>query len=544
MRNPIKPALPAMVAQAGALRNAGRHAESARVLEQAAQLAPREAAIQHDLGQAYLALGRAEAALACFDGAIALDPLLGLAHFRRGVALELLGRGGFIPAYGRAIELMPTLAHAYGCLASAHEQAGERSLALPLYREAARRAEPGSIACWMYIARAALIEDNLDRAEAALRAVLTIEPKMANARGTLAGVLNARGDFGAAEVELNRALTDKPGDVSLYYTLVQIRRLTAEDAPLIARMRAGLALGLRVPPRIRLHLALAKALDDTGDYAGAMAQIDAANVLRARTRRVDRAAVRDLTDRMIALPPPPRLAGPPGARGGLPVLVLGMPRSGTTLVEGILSSHPDVAGGGEVKFWDRLGSGLLARVEADGSGALAAAAGDYLARLEAIGRGAARVVDKNPFNYRWALLIHLALPEARIIHCRRHPAGTSLSIMMASLSPQLLFSAAREDLAFCYAEYLRLMAHLRGVLPPECFLEVEYEALVAEPEAQTRRMVAFCGLAWDAACLAPERNRRVVRTASVWQARQPLYGSSAERWRHYEAWLGEFVALA
>jgi hypothetical protein len=295
-----------------------------------------------------------------------------------------------------------------------------------------------------------------------------------------------------------------------------------------------------------LRLALAHAFDDAGDYAAAMAETDQAGRLRARDHQMDRAALTALTDRMIGLFTRAYLARADhrGSPSDLPILVLGLPRSGTTLTHQILSRHPEVAGAGEVQFWDAAGPPALEAMRPGEAANLAAVASDYVTRLSLQAGAALRVVDKNPFNYRWALLVHLALPNARIVHCRRHPADNCLSIMMTPLRPQPLFSMARDDLLFCLGEYRRLMAHVGAVLPSARYHELHYEALVTDPEAQTRALLNFCGLRFDDACLAPERNRHVVRTSSVWQARQPIYTGSVGRWRNYAPWLAEFEALA
>jgi tetratricopeptide (TPR) repeat protein len=539
------PRLISLLRQAAALRQAGNLAETLKVLRQATLVAPRNAELQHDLGATCLALGDREAALGHFDRAIGLDSRMGLAHFRRGVSLELLGRAGFAEAYERAIETTPSLAEPYACLASAREQAGRPRDALRLYRQALARSAAGSTPALIYTARIALIEQDLDAAEHALRQVLSQDPAMSSARGLLAGVLNARGAFDLAAAELETALTQKPRDVSLYYNLVQTRRFTVQDAPLIARMRSALDCQVPAPARLRLHLALARALDDVGDYAAAMPQIEQAGKLRARDHRMDRAALAALTDRTIALFTQAFLGRADHRRGtsNVPILVLGLPRSGTTLTEQILSSHPNVAGAGEVAFWDAAGPRVLDTMRPGQPADLAAVAEDYLARLRAQAGDAAHVVDKNPFNFRWALLAHLALPNARIVHCRRRPADNALSIMMTALRPQPLFSMARDDLLFCHGEYRRLMAHVRAVLPPERYYELHYEALVTDPAAQTRALLDFCGLPFDDACLAPERNTRILRTASVWQARQPIYTRSVGRWRNYAPWLQDFALL-
>ena len=163
--------------------------------------------------------------------------------------------------------------------------------------------------------------------------------------------------------------------------------------------------------------------------------------------------------------------------------------------------------------------------------------------MRRIGPGAARITDKLPFNVLCLGLIHLLLPGARIIQCRRHPVDTCLSIYFTHFKQVIGFATDKADLAAAYQQYARLMDHWRMVLPPARFLEVDYEALIADREAVTRRLIAFTGLDWDDSCLQPERNQHAVVTASRWQARQPVYATSVGRWRHYEPWLGELRRL-
>jgi hypothetical protein len=163
--------------------------------------------------------------------------------------------------------------------------------------------------------------------------------------------------------------------------------------------------------------------------------------------------------------------------------------------------------------------------------------------LRRIAPGAARVTDKLPFNVLCLGLIHLLLPRARIIQCRRHPVDTCLSIYFTHFKQVIGFASAKADLAAAYREYARLMDHWRAVLPRESFLEIEYEELIADREAVTRRLIAFSGLEWHDGCLQPERNQRPLSTASLWQARQPVYATSVGRWRNYAPLLGELGAL-
>jgi hypothetical protein len=163
--------------------------------------------------------------------------------------------------------------------------------------------------------------------------------------------------------------------------------------------------------------------------------------------------------------------------------------------------------------------------------------------LRAIGPTQARVTDKMPYNFLWAGLIHLALPSATIIHVRRAPIDTALSIHQTLFNPHVAFPTGGPELVAYFRTWRRLTDHWRAVLPPERFVEVEYEALTEAPEPQIRRLIDACGLSWSDACLSPERNGRVVKTASRWQARQKIYRGAVERWRRYEPWLGDLRPL-
>jgi tetratricopeptide (TPR) repeat protein len=520
-------------------RQADRHLAD---LRRAARRTPRDARIQHDLGLALMNQRQFAPALAAFDCAVKLDPAFGAAHFRRGIMLELLNRNGADAAYARAIAEKFEFAGAYSRLAALREQAGQRGEAASLYIQAALRSA-GTVQGALDRAQAALIEGDYAIAETQLRAVLAAVPEAGGARGQLGHILAARGDFAAASAYFEQALRDAPAEVGIYYDLLQLRRVGPDDDALLDRLRAALDVPAAPRARLRLQLALAKAYDDRGAYQQAEAALRAADAIRVEQSRFDAAGMADRTARLKRLFTGDFIARADhkGNASDLPVLVVGMPRSGTTLVERILASHPSMAGAGEVHFWEAQGRAVLAADIGDAALDLRVVAAQYLALLRQAGRGAARVVDKMPFNVPWAALVHLALPKARMIHCRRNAADTCLSIMFADLHASGSFSAARDDLKVIYQDYETVIAHMRAILPPSCFLEIDYEALVAAPEAQARRLVAFCGLDWDDACLAPERGAGLVRTASLWQARQKIHGTSVGRAERYAAWLAPFI---
>jgi LPS sulfotransferase NodH len=277
-----------------------------------------------------------------------------------------------------------------------------------------------------------------------------------------------------------------------------------------------------------------------------MQHFDAADAVRRGCTPFDSAAFSIEIDRLIARCTPELIARAPelGSCDATPVLIIGMPRSGTTLVEQIVSMHPEVGAGGELHFWNQRGAAWR-RSGAAGKKApfLAQAATDYLGLLRAIAPKAARVTDKMPFNFLWAGLIHVAFPRAIIIHCRRAAVDTALSIHQTHFHPSLAFPTGGAELVAYFRSYQRLMDHWRSVLPADRFIEVDYEDLTREPEPVIRRIIAACGLAWYDACLRPECNPRAVKTPSKWQTRQPIYRTSVARWRRYEPWLGPLRAL-
>jgi tetratricopeptide (TPR) repeat protein len=399
-----------------------------------------------------------------------------------------------------------------------------------------------------YLAKALIKEDDRDEGEKELRRLLELAPSNANTKLVLGRLLASLGRLDEARAVLSGAIEGAPWS---FQTLAEIKRFGEQDRPLLDRMETALKQpDLAASPRAAIHFGLGKAYEDLGNYAKAIGHYDAGNRLRKLSARFDRGALQLHVDGVIrafsaeALKRSAQsLSRPPDPSDDLPVLIVGMPRSGTTLVEQILSSHPAVAAGGEISFWKERLAGWQTANRAVKEDKMWEAGKDYLALLRKIGPGALRVTDKAPRNFELLWLPWLVLPRARIIHCRRHPVDTCLSNYFTNFLASQEFSWDRGDLAFYYRQYERLMDHWRKVLPAERITEVDYETLVADPEAETRRLVSFLGLAWDDACLTPEKNRRLVQTANVWEVRQPVYRTSVERWRRYEPYLGELRQL-
>lgn len=228
-----------------------------------------------------------------------------------------------------------------------------------------------------------------------------------------------------------------------------------------------------------------------------------------------------------------------------PVFVVGMMRSGTTLVEQIIGSHPAVSAAGELTFWSevlRKHESTLRR-EPPSDKLRAKVAADCLRTLGAYSSDALRVVDKAPVNSDYLGIIHAVFPNARMIYVRRDPIDVCLSCYFQQFSATLNFTMDLSDLAHYYREHRRLVAHWRAVLPAGTLLEVPYAELVADQETWTRRMVEFLGLEWDARCLDFQQTKRTVTTASYWQVRQKIYRGSVGRWQNYKKFIGPLLAL-
>src|SRR6516225_4205574 len=402
-----KPAAPQQVAPLLALATklfrAGRIADAIAPLRDAALLQPSNATVQHDLGLACLEVGRVPDAIAAFERALASNPRYADAYFRLGIALEKLGNvGGAIVAYGHATELLPSLTEGWFRAGALAYTLGDRDEAIIYFRRAAATGGNTSFGR-LGQARALLTADRSQEAEQVLRQTLALDPNSAMAHDLLGNLLSEFGRFEEARECFQRTVALAPLLAGSYYDLVRCRPVTSDDDGLLQRMEAALATpGLEAEQRLRLHLAIGKAAEDLGDYALAMQHFDAADAVRRGSASFDPAAFSIEIDRLIAGCTPELIARAPelGSCDLTPMLIVGMPRSGTTLVEQIVSMHPEVGAGGELNFWNERGAAW------HGSGAagndtpfLAKAATDYLGVLRAIAPTAGRVTDKMPFNF-------------------------------------------------------------------------------------------------------------------------------------------------
>ena len=536
-----------LVAQAAREFEAGRLASAVAPLREAAALRPQDAGIQRDLGLAYLATGEFANAIDSFRRILARDQADSAAWLGLAIAYERLGDArSALTAYDRATGVQPSSAEAWYRSGALAHSLGRMDDAVARFRRA-DEAGPQTRFGRLGAARALLMADLDEAAERVLREAVATDPDNADAHDFLGHLLADWGRFDEARPFFARAVEAAPLLSGSWYDLVRCARVTQAEQGVMAQMQAALATpGLAAVQRQRLHLAMGKAADDLGDYAQAMKHFDAADALRPGSVSFDTAGFDQVVDRIIERCSPEAMAQAPagGNDTSVPILIVGMPRSGTTLVEQIVSSHPEVTAGGELPFWTECGAiWHLEGAAARDANYLPQAAAQYLQLLRAIGPASSRVTDKMPFNVLWAGAIHLALPNAVIIHCRRAPIDTALSIHQTMFHPNLAFPTGGSRLVAYFRSYERLTRHWRRVLPAHRYLEVDYEILTRDPEPAIRRIVDACALPWSDACLQPHLKSGVVRTPSKWQARQPINRASVERWKRYEPWLGELRDL-
>jgi hypothetical protein len=324
--------------------------------------------------------------------------------------------------------------------------------------------------------------------------------------------------------------------------------MTPSDRDWLKGAEETAASALAPVEEANIRCAIGKYYDDVGDFPRAFRSYQRGNALRKMAAETyDRDAHTQQVDDLIRVCTSEALGARAGASNSeRPVFVVGMMRSGTSLVEQIIASHPAAKGAGELQFWHeavRKHAATL-RHELPSEPLRRKLAAAYLRDLASHSADALRVVDKATVNSDYLGLIHSVFPNARMVYLRRDPIDSCLSCYFQPFSAALNFTMDLSDLAHYYREHQRLMAHWRSVLPSETLLDVPYAALVADQETWTRRIVDFLGLEWDERCLDFHRTDRAVLTASYWQVRQKIYKSSVGRWRNYQEFIGPLLALS
>jgi tetratricopeptide (TPR) repeat protein len=537
-----------------ALRALKRLTEAEAAYRRALELRPGFAAGWNNLGTTLRDLKRPEEAERAYRTALAdmpndpetLDNLaLALKDLDRlDEAVELLRRALAIEA--RSVKIHVHYASVLIDQKKVDEAgaAAERAVAL----------DPDSHDALNLLGRVAFERGALDTALAHYRSALSVKPDLADACNNMGNALKELGHLADARAAFLKALELDATLTGVYVNLADSTTFAVDD-PYLAAMQALAAQpdGLSATDRMHLDFALAKAFADLREYRRSFGHLLRGNAGKRATIKYDEAAAMALFDRIEAAFTPELIAAKSGLGdpSGVPIFVLGMPRSGTTLVEQILASHPLVHGAGELKTFNdvvdtvRGPDGAVLPfpefVPAFEAAPIRTIGAHYLAQIRALAPEASHITDKMPSNYYFAGLIHLALPNARIIHTVRDPVDTCISCFSKLFTAEQSHTYDLGELGRYYRRYQQLMAHWRRVLPAGRILDVRYEDVVADLQGQARQIIAHCGLEWDPRCLAFHTTKRPVRTASATQVRQPIYRSAIGRWRVYEEFLGPLL---
>jgi tetratricopeptide (TPR) repeat protein len=394
-----------------------------------------------------------------------------------------------------------------------------------------------------------------DDAEAKYRRAIEVNPDFAGTYNNLGLLLKAKGRLTEASAAIEQAIRLAPRNIAYYDNLVAIRPFAAAD-PLLRALEelAGDGAAFSTAEQMHLHFALAKAYENIGQAESAFRHLQNANALKRQQIVYDEAETLGQMDRLCELMSRDFIEARQGhgEPSSVPVFIVGMTRSGTTLIEQILASHPQVFGAGELDLFDQVAGSIrnalpgrppfpdmVQPMSAEHFHALGTS---YLEKLMRQAPEAVRITDKMTLNFLFAGLIHLALPNATIIHAVREPADTCVSCFATHFTTGHAHTYDLGELGRYYRHYQTLMRHWHAVLPPGRILDVQYEELVTDLEGVARRIVAHCGLSWDARCLDFHRTERVVRTASAAQVRKPIYKDSVGRRRKFEPFLGPLLA--
>ena len=502
----------------------------------------------NNLGLVLIEEDRHAEAIAPLTSAVQQDPNYSDAWCNLGCAYTVLEQfDKALPAYQKAIELRPDYVEAHLGLARIYMEKENPVDAEEMVKRALEidpdKSDAHSMLGGIYNEMA-----YLDRADECYNKALTLDPESISAYLGKGHMHMEGGDFDIAEKCFTRALELEPDTLAIRFAFTQLGKVREDSKHFKVLREVKDVTVLRGTEAINYFYAMGKCHDDTGNHEQAFEYYLQGAKLKRDTVSYDPDANTRLTGSVASVFTRAWMAGLKngGNPSNVPIFILGMPRSGTTLTEQIIASHPRVHGAGELRDLKDLAVRLISPAGRDYprnlSGlnlqGLKLLGDEYIRRITERAPDSPHITDKMPGNFQLVGLIHLILPNARVIHVMRNPLDTCISGFARLFRNNQNQSYDLYEQGRFYQDYDQLMQHWRDVLPESAFYEVQYENLVEDNENQTRRLIDYCGLPWDDACLQSHKTKRTVRTASITQVRQPIYTSSLQRWRRYEQFLG------
>jgi tetratricopeptide (TPR) repeat protein len=542
----------AYIVLGNALRGLGKLDEAIASYAKALAIAPNYAEVHSNLGNVLQELGKLDDAVASYAKALAITPDNAEAHNNLGIALRSLGKlDAAVASYHKALAIAPDYADAHNNLGVALRGPGKLDEAIASYHKALA-IKPDYAEAHHNLGNALQGLGKLDEAIASYHKALTIKPDYAEALNNLGTALKALGKLDAAVASYHKALAVKPDYAEAHRNLAMVKKFVHYDDDIKAMEDAYAMPGPGNQQRMHLAFGLGKSFEDLGRYEKAFGFYQTANAIKRGTYEFSIGIIEERFKRLKEVFTK-GLFGKHRATGSSdesPIFILGMLRSGTTLVEQILASHPNVYGAGELKYINRIVTSQFRGIDDPGftEGINQASlhdfskAGDeYIGMIRARAGSEGFVTDKMPYNFRLIGMIRLMLPKAKIIHCCRDPRDTCLSIFKNELAREGNYYAYDlGELGQYYTLYRDLMRHWHSVLPGFIY-DIHYEDVVADQEGQSRALLAHCTLEWDDACLAFHKTDRPVQTASAAQVRRPIYKDSIHAWKRYEKQLAPLL---
>lgn len=551
MSTPSTKTLIAQVGEAAQHVRKGRRAEGLAIYEEVVQCAGDDVAVRVQLGHFCSEFHALDEAIEHYAFAVDQEPdnayylgFLGVAYFQRGEPKEALD------VLERSLAINADIPAVLNCLGAIY-------LARDDYKEARKHLEravelkPGDATIRTNYATSLMELNEHEQALEHAQKALKQDPLNPHSHYIVGAILTESGRTDEAVRHFEKTIRTHRTFGAAYNLLAHVRKFTPADKAFIEKTERVLKSGMDPDQRYSVHYALGKMYDDCQEWDKAFEHFRQANLLKKKPfdseqerrifRKVKKAFDASTLERCRAF----------GHASEQPVFIVGMPRSGTTLMEQMIASHPRAAGGNELEEIPRLAELVSPRSDLHGFVSQTHAnltpenirtyAESYLRVLRQGRESADRIVDKLPGNYFYLGFISILFPNATIIHAVRHPLDVCLSCYFQNFT-QLRWTSDFESIAAMYRSYREALDYWKRVLPEGKILDVHYERLIEDQPSEGRRMIEHCGLEWDGSILQFHQQKRVVKTASFWQVRQPIYRSSKMRWKNYAPYLGELAA--